>query len=53
MKFITELIAYIIISVDKALYKTLGIVTPIRRAYWRRRAKAIQCMLNAEHRTNI
>lgn len=48
-----KLLAYIVFGLDKVLYKTLGIVTPIRRVYWRRRAKAIQRMLNAEHRTNI
>lgn len=53
MKLITKFIAYIIITIDNALYKAFGIVSPMRRAYWHRRAKAIQRMLNVEHKTNI
>ena len=48
-----KILAYIIIAIDNALYKAFGIVSPMRRAYWHRRAKLIQRQLNIEHRTNI
>ena len=48
-----KILAYIVFGLDTVLYKVFGVVTPIRRAYWRRRAKSIQRQLNIEHRTNI
>lgn len=39
----------IIAKVDKFLYKYIGIVTPIRRTYWRRTAKKLQRQLDREH----
>lgn len=41
--------AKIVAKIDKFLYKYIGIVTPIRRTYWRRTARKIQRELNREH----
>lgn len=41
--------AKIVAKVDKFLYKYIGIVTPIRRIYWRRTARKIQRELEREH----
>lgn len=48
-----KILAYLVFGLDKVLYKAFGIVSPMRRAYWCRRAKSIQRQLNIEHRTNI
>lgn len=39
----------IIAKVDKFLYKYIGIVTPLRRAFWRRSARKLQRQLDREH----
>lgn len=44
-----KLIAYIIFGVDKLIYNTLGVVTPVRRAVWARRAKELQRALDYQH----
>ena len=41
--------AKIVAKIDKFLYKYIGIVTPIRRAYWRRQARGIQVELDYQH----
>lgn len=41
--------AKIIAKIDNFIYRYIGIVTPIRRAYWRRQARGIQWKLNYEH----
>lgn len=41
--------AKFVAKIDKFLYKYIGIVTPIRRTYWRRTAKKIQRELEREH----
>ena len=41
-----KILGYLVFGLDKVLYKAFGIVTPIRRAYWRRRAKEIQKALD-------
>lgn len=43
------MIAKIISRIDKFLYKKIGIVTPLRRAYWRRNSIKIQKELDYEH----
>lgn len=43
------MIAKVVAKIDKFLYKYIGIVTPVRRTYWRRTAKKIQRELNREH----
>lgn len=44
-----KLLAYIVFGLDKVLYNVFGVVTPIRQAYLRRRAKAIQKALDYQH----
>lgn len=39
----------IIFGLDNAIYKVFGIVTPIRRSYWRRKAKELQKALDYQH----
>lgn len=46
-----KILAYIIFGLDKILYDILGVVTPIRRAYWRRKAKELQKALDYQHKT--
>lgn len=46
-----KILAYIIFGLDKILYGILGVVTPIRRAYWRRKAKELQKALDYQHKT--
>lgn len=41
--------AKLIATIDKFLYKKIGIITPLRRAYWRRNSKRIQTQLDIEH----
>lgn len=43
------MISRVIAKIDKFLYKRIGIVTPLRRAYWRRQAKSIQMVLDYQH----
>ena len=47
--FIMKILAYLVFGLDNALYKAFGIVSPIRRAYWRRRAKELQNALDYQH----
>lgn len=42
-------LAYLIFGLDKVLYDIFGVVTPIRRAYWRRKAKELQKALDYQH----
>ena len=44
-----KILAYIVFGLDKVLYNVFGVVTPIRRAYWRRRAKELQRALDYQH----
>ena len=44
-----KILAYLIFGVDQILYKVFGIITPIRRTYWRRRAKELQKALDYQH----
>lgn len=44
-----KILAYIIFGLDKVLYNALGVVTPIRRAYWHRKAKELQRALDYQH----
>ena len=44
-----KILAYLIFGLDKVLYNVFGIITLIRRAYWRRRAKEIQNALDYQH----
>lgn len=44
-----KILVYLVFELDKVLYNVFGIVTPIRRAYWRRRAKEIQKALDYQH----
>lgn len=44
-----KILAYLVFGLDKVLYNVFGVVTPIRRAYWRRRAKEIQKALDYQH----
>lgn len=44
-----DIIANCIVKVDTLLYKKLGIVTSLRKAYWRRKADEIQLQLNTIH----
>lgn len=44
-----KILAYVIFGLDKVLYDVLGVVTPIRRAYWRREAKKLQKALDYQH----
>lgn len=44
-----KIIAYLVFGLDKVLYNVFGVVTPIRRAYWRRKAKEIQKALDYQY----
>lgn len=44
-----KILAYLVFGLDKVLYNVFGVVTPIRRAYLRRRAKEIQNALDYQH----
>ena len=44
------MIAKIIIAVDNFLYKRIGIVTPLRRAYWNRQSIKLQKEIDIEQR---
>lgn len=49
MEKIINAVSRVIFRVDNLLYNTIGIVTPFRRRYWRRRANKIQRELDREH----
>ena len=49
MEKIVNAVSRVIFAVDNLLYNTVGIVTPFRKAYWRRRANKIQRELDREH----
>lgn len=38
----------IIVTIDNFLYKRIGIVTPLRRAYWRRQSVKLQKEIDIE-----
>ncbi len=42
------MIAKIIVAIDNFLYKRIGIITPLRRAYWRRNSIKIQKEIDIE-----
>ena len=44
-----KILAYLVFGLDKVFYNVFGVVTPIRRAYWRRKAKEIQSALDYQH----
>ena len=44
-----KILGYLVFGLDKVLYNVFGVVTPIRRAYWRRRAKELQNALDYQH----
>lgn len=44
-----KILFYLVSEFDIVLYKVFGVVTPIRRAYWRRKAKEIQKALDYQH----
>lgn len=41
--------AKFVTKVDNFIYRFIGIVTPLRRAFWRRTARKIQRELEREH----
>ena len=41
--------AKIIAKTDNFIYKTFKIVTPLRRAFWRRTSRSIQLELDRQH----
>ena len=45
-----KIITYIVFGLDKVLYNVFGVITPIRRAYWRKQSKAITLALRFQHR---
>lgn len=44
------MITKIIVAIDNFLYKRIGIVTPLRRAYWRRQSVKLQKEIDIEQR---
>lgn len=44
-----KILFYLVFGLDTVLYKVFRVVTPIRRAYWRRKAKEIQKALDYQH----
>ena len=44
-----KILAYLVFGLDKVFYNVFGVVTPIRRAYWRRKAKELQKALDYQH----
>lgn len=44
-----KILAYLVFGLDKVLYNVFGVVTPTRRAYWRRRAKELKNALDYQH----
>lgn len=43
------MIAKIVAKIDNFLYKRIGIVTSLRKAYWRKQARSIQVVLDYQH----
>ena len=41
-----KILGYLLFGFDTILYKVFGVVTPIRRAYWRYKAKKLQKALD-------
>ena len=41
-----KILVYLLFGFDTILYKVFGVVTPIRRAYWRYKAKKLQKALD-------
>lgn len=44
-----KILAYLVFGLDNIIYNVFGVVTPIRRAYWRRKAKKLQKALDYQH----
>ena len=44
-----KILGYLVFGLDKVLYNVFGIIIPIRRAYWRRKAKELQKALDYQH----
>lgn len=44
-----KILGYLVFGLDKVLYNVFGVVTSIRRTYWRRRAKELQRALDYQH----
>lgn len=44
-----KILAHLVLGLDKVLYNVFGVVTPIRRAYWRSKAKELQKVLDYQH----
>ena len=44
-----KILAYLVFGLDKVLYNVFGVVTPIRRTYWHRKAKELQKALDYQH----
>ena len=49
MNKFTEVIGKLLVTIDNAIYKSFGIVTPLRKSYWIKQSKKIQKELNEEH----
>lgn len=49
MEKIINALSYVIFRVDNLLYNTIGVVTPFRRRYWKRRSYKVQRDLEREH----
>lgn len=43
------MITKIIAKIDNFIYRFIGIVTPLRRAFWRRESRKLQRQLDREH----
>ena len=43
------MIAKVVTKVDNFIYRFIGIVTPLRRAFWRRASRSIQRELDRQH----
>ena len=44
-----KILGYLLFGFDKVLYNVFGVIIPIRRAYWRRKAKELQKALDYQH----
>ena len=49
MEKIVNAVSRVIFAVDNLLYNTVGVVTPFRRRYWKRRSRKVQGDLYREH----
>lgn len=49
MKKIIKFLAVVIVRVDTVLYKTFGLVSPLRRHFWTRESRRLQQDLDCEH----